>query len=331
MKKSLITHIVVMVIAVAISSWLASSLITKQMTIAKSRDQLSKTPMGGFNKFASDVQWMLFINYCGSIHSVKKDNAGEIYSRLNTILRNDPDFEKAYSFGGMMLSVKAPVKSVEILMRGADNPNFVNNWKLPFLAGFVLIHNVKDEDWNEFRADKKLPDRLQTAEDMFKLAIERGRPPEHHVVSALLRTKAKRIMLRKEYNGVPIVNNQHAYLCALFEEWRKNRTEIEGYDITSSSGGGIHDINNRILIVAQDAKASNPENEHILKMVETVVSKVLTSQHLCETCISPYKAGEKFCSDCGLQVAVYGVCDKCGSVICNKKFCSSCGKKNKTK
>jgi len=172
---------------------------------------------------------------------------------------------------------------------------------------------------------------LQTAENMFKLAIERGRPPEHHVISALLRTRAERIKLRKEYNGVPVVNNQHAYLCALFEEWRKNKTEIEGYEIASTGSSRIPDINKRILIVAQEAKTSNPQNKHILKMVETVVSKVLSSQHLCAKCLSPYKAGEKFCSDCGLQVEVYGICDKCGSVTGNKKFCSACGNKNKTK
>ena len=89
MKKSLITHIIVMVVAIAVSTWLASTLVTRQMAIAKSRDALSKTPLGGFNKFASDVEWMLFINYCGSINSVKDENVDIIYNKLNTILRNE--------------------------------------------------------------------------------------------------------------------------------------------------------------------------------------------------------------------------------------------------
>ncbi|MBU0581422.1 MAG: hypothetical protein KKA19_09630, partial [Candidatus Margulisbacteria bacterium] len=67
--------------------------------------------------------------------------------------------EKAYSLGGMMLSVRAPMRSAEILMRGANNPNLQSNWNLPFLAGFVLSHNVKDKDD---------PKRLKKAEEMLR-------------------------------------------------------------------------------------------------------------------------------------------------------------------
>ena len=336
MKKSLVSHVIVMIIAIAVGSYLASSLVEKQMAIAKSRGELSKNPLGGFNKFASDVQWMLFINYCGSINSVKKDNVDEIYSRLNTILRNDPDFEKAYNIGGMMLSVRAPVKSAEILMRGANNPNLSRNWKLPFLAGYVLSHNVKDKDWNEFRKEekeknkdnesyKKLPNRLQAAESMFRLAVQRGNPPEHHVVSSLLRTRAKRIAARKRHNGIPIVNDKHAYLCAWFDEWKKSSGEKDGM---SNASSGIMNINERILKAAQEAKASAPGNKDILKTVEKIIGKVLANQHLCPECLVTYGAGDKFCSSCGLKVTLYGVCNKCGSVM-KGQHCSECGNVNK--
>ena len=312
MKKSLIMHVIIIVVSVALGSMLASSLVTKQMTIAKSRDELSKSPLGGFNKIASDIQWMLFINYCGSINSVKEENVGEIYNRLNTILRNDPDFEKAYNIGGMMLSVRAPMKSAEILMRGANNPNLKNNWKLPFLAGYVLSHNVKDEDD---------PKRLKKAEEMFRLAVQRGNPPEHHVVSSLLRTRAKRIAKKGQSNGIPIVNDKHAYLCAWFDEWRKSNNEQPE---SSFQAGGIANMNERILKAAQEAKASDPGNKDILRTVEKVIGKVLANQHLCPECLSAYGAGEKFCSGCGYKVIVYGVCDKCNAVM-NGKYCSECG------
>lgn len=317
MKKSLVVHIIVIVVSVALGSMLASSLVARQMTIAKSRDELSKSPLGGFNKFASDVQWMLFINYCGSINSVKEENVDEIYNRLNTILRNDPDFEKAYNIGGMMLSVRAPMKSAEILMRGANNPNLKTNWKLPFLAGYVLSHNVKDKDD---------PQRLKKAEDMFRLAVQRGNPPEHHVVSSLLRTRAKRIAQKGSSNGVPIVNDKHAYLCAWFDEWRKTNSGKEEMAQTS----GIANINERILKAAQEAKASDPKNKNILKTVDKVIGKVLASQHLCPDCLSQYHAGDKFCSSCGYKVTIYGVCDKCGAVM-RGQYCSECGNVNKAK
>jgi len=320
MKKSLVVHIIVIVISVALGSILASYLATEQMTIAKSREELSKSPLGGFNKFASDVQWMLFINYCGSINSVKEENVDIIYNKLNDILRNDPDFEKAYNIGGMMLSVRAPMKSAEILMRGANNPNLKHNWKLPFLAGYVLSHNVKDTDD---------PKRLKKAEEMFRLATQRANPPERHVVSSLLRTRAKRIAQKGESNGVPIVNDKHAYLCAWFDEWRKSNASQDNLS-PSSSFSGIPDINERILKAAQEAKASDPGNKNILKTVDNVIGKVLASQHLCLECLSPYCAGDKFCSSCGFKVKVYGICDKCGNVM-KGKYCSECGHMNAKK
>lgn len=333
MKKSQITHIIVMVIAIVVGWYLASSLVTEQQTIAKSRDELSKTPLGGFNKFASDVQWMLFINYCGSINSVKDENVDTIYSKLNQILHNDPDFEKAYNIGGMMLSVRAPVKSAEILMRGAKNPNLTSNWKLPFLAGYVLSHNVKDADWSKFAKGendknkdvegyKKLGSRLSEAEKMFRLAVQRGNPPEHHVVSSLIRTRAKRLQGRKN-----IVNDKHAYLCAWFDEWRKSNSSQDDF---SANSIGISDMSERILKAAQEAKASAPGNKDILKTVDKVITKVLANQHLCTECLTAYGPGDKYCSSCGAQVTVYGVCEKCGAVM-KGKHCSKCGHVNAKK
>jgi hypothetical protein len=81
MKKSIISHIVVMLIAVLLGAYLASKLSVKRAEIVKN-DKTSKLPLGGFNKFASDVQWMLFINYCGGISGVKKENVPELYKRL---------------------------------------------------------------------------------------------------------------------------------------------------------------------------------------------------------------------------------------------------------
>ena len=185
MKKTAIMHYVVMVVALVLSSYLAQKLLPQEKAIAKTRDQMTKKPMGGFNKFVSDVQWMRFINYCGSQKSVTKENAIKIYSKLDNILNHDPDFEKAYTIGGMMLSVRAPLNAYKVLKRGAENPHLAKNSKLPFLAGFVLEHNVKDSE---------KADRLQEAERMFKMAIKRSSAPEYHLYSALLRTRAQLMM-----------------------------------------------------------------------------------------------------------------------------------------
>ena len=95
MKKSLVIHLLVIVIAAAAGSMIASTLVVSQGKICVSRSQTASKAMCGFNKFIADVQWMLFINYCGSIDSIKDQNVDEVYNRLAAILRNDPDFQKA--------------------------------------------------------------------------------------------------------------------------------------------------------------------------------------------------------------------------------------------
>jgi len=340
MRKSFTSHIVIMIISVGIGTYLASKLLTEQQNIAKSRNYMSTTPMGGFNKFASDVQWMFFIYHCGKLEQINKDNIDGIFKKLDQILGNDPDFEKAYNMGGLMLSVRAPLKSVTVLMRGARNPNLQNNWKLPFLAGYVLVHNIKDAQWKTFATVKnennknvkgyiKLGSRLAEAEKMFRLAVERSDSRESYIVSALMRVKAQRLFAKKTYNKIPLVNKKHAYLCALFDEWNKgnmNNPE-ESVALEFENGGACRNMENRILKAVQAAKSSAPGNKNIIKTVDTIIAKVLLNRHLCQQCLQEYLPGEKFCSSCGHKVKLYGVCVECGAIK-KGKYCTKCGHMN---
>lgn len=308
MKKSIITHLVVMLAAVAAGWYLASLLTVRRADIIKIEKEISKAPLGGFNKFASDVQWMLFINYCGGVEAVKEENVEEIYKRLNRILSNDPNHEAAYEMGGLMFSVCDPKKAVEIFTRGVDNPNLKDNWQLPFYAGFVLTQHMTDAD------DK---DRFKKAEQMFRTALARNSAMPH-VLSALIRTRAKQLMQRGNWKGIPIANDKHAYLCALYDEWR------QGGGLNREPLSASADLKPMLLIALQKAKASAPDDQNILKTIKTVMDKVLREEHLCSRCLTPYASGEKFCSACGTEVAVYGICPKCGSVL-KGKYCGNCG------
>ncbi|MDD5598299.1 MAG: zinc ribbon domain-containing protein [Victivallaceae bacterium] len=313
MKKSVITHIVVMIIAVALGWYLASSLTVQRADIIKIEKQISKAPLGGFNKFASDVQWMLFINYCGGLDAVKAENVEEIYKRLNGILNNDPNHEAAYEMGGMMFSVRAPQKAVEIFTRGAENPNLKDNWRLPFYAGFVLTQHMKDSD------DDK---RLQKAEKMFRMALERNNSLPH-ILSALIRTRAKQLMKRGNWKGVPIANDKHAYLCALYDEWRQGGGT--GGEVFSGNAVGVStDLRPMLLVAAQKAKASAPNDKNILNTIDKVMDKVLKAEHLCAKCLNSYAPGDRFCGACGNRVVVYGTCPVCGNIM-KAKYCSRCG------
>ena len=318
MKKSIITHIVVMIAAIALGWYLASMLTVKRSDILKVEDELTNAPMGGFNKFASDVQWMLFINYCGGLESVKKENVEEIYSRLKNILGNDPNHEAAYELGGMMFSVRDPKKAVEIFTRGADNPNLKDSWRLPFYAGFVLTQHMTDKDD---------PQRLAKAEAMFRKALARNSSMPH-IFSALIRTRAKRLLQRKNWKGIPIVNEKHAYLCALFNEWQKGGDVDDGQAFSGGSSVGGEDLRPLILVAAQKAKASAPNNKYVLQTIKKVMDKVLKEDHLCAKCLTAYAPGDKFCACCGSKVVIYGVCPKCGTVM-KGKFCPKCGSTQK--
>ena len=316
MKKSLVAHISVMVIAVALGSLLASYLTAKQSEISVNRDMISKAPLGGFNKFASDVQWMLFINYSGRISHIEKAESEEIYKRLNTILANDPDLEIAYNVGGLMISNSNPLKSAEIFIRGANNPNLKKSWQIPFYAGFVLDRYVTDQDD---------PQRLKKAEEMFRLAASRADQNAPYITSYLLRTRAKRIAQVGKWGGIPVVNDKQALLCTLFDEWRKGGS---GEDNLSPDNGSIPDIKVRLLKAAQEAKASDPTNKNIIATINKVIKVVSEDQHLCGNCLVAYSAGDKFCSNCGTSVIAYSVCPKCAAVL-KGKFCSNCGSSDK--
>lgn len=310
--KKLVLHIIVMAIAIVLGSFMANSLFDKQGKTAVTREQLSQTPLGGFQKFAADIEWMLFINYCGSIDSVTTENAPIIYNKLMTILSHDPDFEQAYHIGGMMLSVCAPDDAVKILIRGCENPRLKESSKLPFLAGYVLTHTITNKD-----------ERLTEAEKYLEMAVRRSKPyAEPYMINALMRVRARIIQKQGEREGITIVNDKHALLYAWFDEWKKTYRRID-YDYDEALSA-VENLPEAILEAAQAAKKTDPDNENILKTIEIVQEKVLRGQHLCKSCLTIYSPGDKFCSVCGKPVEVFGICPKCETVF-KEKFCSNCG------
>ncbi|GEM_PF-875878 len=324
MKKSLVIHILVMLVA-AFAGWMLASNVSKsydKISPARSIKPTSKT-MCGFNKFIADVQWMLFINYCGSIDSIKDQNVDEVYNRLAAILRNDPDFQKAYEIGALMISIKASDKAVELLKQGTDNPRLATNWKIPFLAGFVMNHNVPKDKLGALVSKIKADSQWFFAE-----AAKRSSPPEPHVISSLMRAKAEKL-LNKKWKADPliqVVNEKHALLCAWIDEATastkiKAGAEEANFSIVQSS---VKDLTQKLLQMAAQLKKSYPDNPNVLNTITYMKANCLKGQSFCDVCLAAYAPGDKFCSSCGAQVQVYGVCEKCGAV---KKgaHCSACG------
>ena len=242
--KSRIIHVVVIIAAIIAGGLLAGYLHNRQMKIDASRVDISGAPIAGFHKFASDVEWMRFINYMGSLKTVDESNLEEVTRRLEKIISLDPNFEKAYQVGVMFLSVKSPQKAVDLLDRACKNDQLNQNWKIPFYAGFILTYHFKDD---------KPEERAKKAAKYFKMALERyGGTPESFLINCYLRAIAQS---NKVYRTSP----KRAMLEVLYDKWKKSRlTTIEEGGIGGSVGSGstslIPYFDSRILKACQKAK-----------------------------------------------------------------------------
>ena len=140
MKKSIAMHIVVMIAAVLIGGSMASFLHKSQNDLAPAKSGVSRVPIGGFHKFASDIEWMRFINYMGGLKTINDENKDEVIARLDKIVKLDPNFAKAYHMGALSISNASPEKAVEFLSRACESQSedLKSNWHIPFLAGFKI-------------------------------------------------------------------------------------------------------------------------------------------------------------------------------------------------
>ncbi len=299
--KSTVMHIVVIIAAVIIGSAIAGYMHDEQVKQMPYRDLESKAPIGGFHKFASDIDWMFVIQYMGGLKSVSKENVDEVIRRFEKIVAYDPNFENAYQIGAMSFSVEEPEKAVEFLDKACRNPQLKNNWKLPFYAGFILTHSGKDTLEN-----------TKKAIGFYEMAIKRSATPEMYVVNSYLRAKAK---------DLGLANDKLAMLKVLFQEWKKSSgmREIEATSI-------IPDINQKILKAAQEARKEYPNDKELIEFSEKVMKEVFKDQHVCTSCLSIYVAGDKFCSCCGKPVQEFGTCVKCGNIL-KGAYCDKCGTK----
>jgi len=322
MKKSLLVHIAVMVVAAVAGYLIAIQLTADQETISPEKKDLTKAPIAGFHKITSDVKWMLFIQHLGSLDSIDEKSAPEVNKRLEELIKLDPNFEPLYKEGVLSLSSATPDQAVKILDKACHVDHLKTNWQIPFYAGFVLSHYSKPADY-------------AGAANYYMMAIQRsGDKPESYIISNYLRSKAKALLADKDSK---IQNENYALLKVLYDEWTSQAATMKemggaaagqanAQNPAGAGSGYIPDIVERLLKAAQELKNSESPTAEDLAFVAKVRGEVLAGQHLCDKCLTPYGPGEKFCGKCGSDVKVYGICAKCGAVV-KGDFCSSCGTK----
>ncbi len=327
MNRRLVAHVMVMLISFMIGGFIAKQLNSNEAKTAMKGKAFSTT-CAGFNKFASDVQWMLFINYAGSIKSVNKETSPVICKKLRAIIANDPSFFKAYEIGALMLSVEEPEKALEILEIGFNDKGLSSNWKIPFYAGYVLTHHFPDKETSK---------TLSRAEKYLKVAVSRSAGTERHVMSQLIYVKAKERKNDGSYTFskkvvIPVTSDKQARIIALFDEWQdtQKRSSMLGsapapiYSSIGSENFNTLNYEEMILSLMQSAKQSESENKDVIDTISLVRSEMFKGRHLCDKCIFSFGPGEKFCSSCGATVQIYGLCPKC-SLVVKGRFCSNCG------
>jgi len=313
MNKRLAVYLIVLIVAVVAASFLSANLVVMQKSFCPEKDNLSGSPIAGFHKFASDVQWMRLVNYLGSLNTVDESNVKQVASKLQELMKLDPNLEKIYKEGALIMSIADPAQTVKFLKTACENPYLKNNWQIPFYAGYVLMHNTKPANYTE-------------AAKFFRMAMKRSSSESgaSYVVSSYFRAKAKDLVQKKKCN-----DERLALLKVLFAEWSKNRKQNE-----SAGDVVVQDLNSRLIKALKDVKVASDDYTPTAegkKFADMVISKVFVKEHICAQCTSPYGAGEKFCSYCGTAVPVWGLCKEqtCKKPLKNGNapFCAHCGKK----
>ncbi len=354
--KKLVIQIVVMIVAVIAASLISVHLMGMQAKISPEKadgavNALSRTPLGGFHKFASDVEWMRLINYLGSLESINQNNVKDVASKLEKLISYDPNLEKAYKDGVLLMSIEDSGKTIEFLKKACQNPHFSNNWEIPFYAGYVMMHNAK-------------PAQYEEASKFFAEAMKRSSSDERasYVVSSYFRAKAKAMaepMVVAEFNKIVkdraakkmkamtpdeerILRSElfskferETMLAVLFDYWKTMNSGVEG--MSSENMNSNIDINNRlikaikdVIVPSEDYKQPTAKGAALAKKV---IDTVFEKAHICSNCTAPHKQGDKFCSSCGKSVNVWGLCKaaNCRKPLAseNAAFCSSCGASQK--
>ncbi len=308
MKKSILPVLLLMV-GIAAASFLARELHRLQFGINSNRALTSRTPVAGFQKLLSDLQWIQFIQYCGTTPHWDEAHAEEIFRRTDRMLALDPDFTQAYESGAMMLYVQNPDHALQLLDRAVENPNLSSNWKLPFLAGFVAIRYETDDPQARQRWVRRSLGYFQTAYER-----DHGRTP--YVLNHLIRAKAK-------------LDTERPLAMAELKAWHdlyQHRTHRQGLDDGFEERGV--DLLENLIASGRRCREELPDHPEARALTDRILTELQANHHLCFACFSPYRAGDQFCRSCGRGVKPFGMCAGCERVLEDRPaFCPGCGEK----
>lgn len=303
--KHTIIHIVVLVLSLLIGTGLSAYLNQRHNELLPEKYAMRAIPLGGLHKFAADVEWMLFVNYMGSIGEVNEKNADEVTRRLERLISLDPNLERLYRDGVTFLAFADPEKTIEMLKKACENPHLAHSAEIPFYVGFFMTRNLKEPDYNEAAKYFMLAARRRCAGDDSILA--------NCAMRRFLYCKAKALAQKNK------IDERLAMAEVLY------KLTVRRHDEVNPRFQGM------LLEALRDVRTPDAEytpTKAALDRAREIARKVFADSHFCENCLNQFGPGQKFCTSCGKKVSCYGVCKTqgCSTVVENLKFCPNCGK-----
>ena len=283
---------IVCIVSIIGSHLLATHLRSTQRTISQSRSLVAKVPLAGFHKFAADVYWMLFLQYAGA-NPINKTNVGEFEDRINQIIELDPNFMRIYHEGALMLAPVDQKRALKLLDRGIDHPYIGQNWRLPMLAGQLIMRR----QWDSYYSDQEMdPEEVKRAKHYYELAMKApGR--QGTAINSYIRVCAAL--------GDPDRPREYNELKEWYNFWQDNRYGPESYGLGMGEGtatgnspfadtqdyGAPFDIGAKIISVMRKARAKYPEDEELNKLIEQVKGRIFPGVRFNEITLEPIMVG----------------------------------------
>ena len=284
-------------------------------------------PTAGFDAAVADFMWLR--TNCSSEPRMKeglsdeekiqfRKRQAELHlSGYNKVVSLDPTFKKAYNFAISRVMSDLPERAIalsEMAMVYAPE----SKKEFAETAGYIA---------NNIRKDNK------QALSYYKMCVEGG-PSKDYLGRCYLRA-----VLRD--NNIDPNDSKLEVFAQRIVKYNEIRLELQAQNKSVDmmgegdakgapfQSGAYQDnwIGPIVLKNVRDfmsrAHLENPAPELIAKVTE-IFNSLKPEGHSCSRCFSLYEAGDKFCSNCGFQVPVFGVCSKDGTIL-RAKFCHTCG------
>lgn len=269
MRKENLILAIVCIVSVMGAHLLATNLDYRTTQISRGRNSLNEVPMAGFQKFAADIQWMLFLQFAGA-NPITQSNADKYDHRIRQIIRLDPNFFRIYYEGALMLQPVNQKKALEILDLGINNAEIGGNWKLPMLAGQIIMR----KQWDAYYQDQPMNrEEVERAFDYYKIALNsRGR--QGTALNSYIRVEAA-----LKVNDKPRIYNE---LESWFTFWKDKRFNGDNLSLGGSWGGADRgmagdidsgppfDMNEKIISLIRKAREMYPDNEDVNALIEEI-------------------------------------------------------------